>query len=106
MKHAAGHESEKLFRIGYVLLIVQERRTHTLRDLACVVSANWVSPTVDHDLIDRVRDRMALTCNFAEELSQSDLGHFSENDDKQFEVQDFLNRIFLAISLQCLILKR
>ncbi|KAI0908270.1 hypothetical protein F4823DRAFT_599964 [Ustulina deusta] len=93
MKHATGHQSEELFKIGYMLSIVQERTTYTLDDLTQVISNNWVMLTGDLDLIDRVKDIMALSCNFAEELSQSGFGDFVKHVDEPMEVQSFLKRL-------------
>ncbi|KAI1826971.1 hypothetical protein F4861DRAFT_462931 [Xylaria intraflava] len=93
MKHATGYESEELFRIGYMLLIVQEHQAYTLDNLAQVTSTNWVMPTDDLDLIDRVRDIMSLPCNFAKELSQSNFRHLAEHVDDPREVQSFLGRL-------------
>ncbi|KAI1422557.1 hypothetical protein F5Y12DRAFT_610303 [Xylaria sp. FL1777] len=93
MKHATGHPSEELFKIGYMLSVVQERTTYTLDDLARVVPGNWVMPTGDLDLVDRVRDIMSLSCNFAEDLSQSGFQDFVNHVDKPIEVQGFLKRL-------------
>lgn len=93
VKHATGHPSEELFKIGYMLSIVQERTTFTFDDLARVASSSWVMPTGDLDLIDRVRDIISLPCNFAEELSQSGFQDFVNHVDEPEEVQNFLKRL-------------
>ncbi|KAI0816090.1 hypothetical protein GGR55DRAFT_216906 [Xylaria sp. FL0064] len=93
MKHATGYESEELFKIGYILSIVQERPAYTIDHLAHVVSNDWAMPTGDLDLIGRVRDIMSLPCNFAEELSQSGFQAFVNHVDEPIEVQNFLERL-------------
>ncbi|KAI0429311.1 hypothetical protein F5Y09DRAFT_260745 [Xylaria sp. FL1042] len=93
MKHATGHQSEELFKIGYILSIVQERTAYTIDDLAHVISNNWAMPTGDLDLIDRVRDIMFLPCNFAEVLSRSGFQDFVGHVDEPIEVQNFLERL-------------
>ncbi|KAI1356225.1 hypothetical protein F5Y01DRAFT_268955 [Xylaria sp. FL0043] len=93
MKHATGYESEELFKIGYILSIVQERIAYTIEDLAYVISNSWAMPTGDLDLIDRVRDTMSLPCNFAEELSRSGFQGFVNHVDEAIEVQNFLEQL-------------
>ncbi|KAK5626153.1 hypothetical protein RRF57_001868 [Xylaria bambusicola] len=93
VKHATGHTSEELFKIGYILSIIQERTSYTLDNLAHVVSCSWVMPTGDLDLVDRVRDIMSLPCNFTEELSQSGFQDFVNHIDNLDEVQNFLRRL-------------
>ncbi|KAI0966163.1 hypothetical protein F4678DRAFT_302395 [Xylaria arbuscula] len=93
MKHATGHQSEELFKIGYMLSIIQERTTYTLDDLAYILSSSWVIPTADLDLIDRVRDIILLPCNFAEELNQAGFLRFVNRIDEPIEVQNFLGRL-------------
>jgi hypothetical protein len=92
-KFATGHKSEELFRIGYMLLIVREWNSYTLADLAHVVSSNWVMPTDDLDLIDRVRDTMASSCRFAEDLHQSKFPDFVKHVDRPREVRDFMRQL-------------
>ncbi|KAI0518116.1 hypothetical protein F5B22DRAFT_601765 [Xylaria bambusicola] len=93
VRHATGHTSEELFKIGYMLSIIQERTTYTLDDLAHVVSSSWVMPTGDLDIVGRVRDIMYLPCNFAEELNQSGFRDFINHIDNLDEVQSFLRRL-------------
>ncbi|KAI0539068.1 hypothetical protein GGR58DRAFT_500506 [Xylaria digitata] len=93
MGHATGHESEELFRIGNMLLIVQERATYTIDDMAHVVSNNWVLPTGDLDLIDRVRDKISLSCNFVEDISQSGFQRFVKHIDEPIAVKSFMERL-------------
>ncbi|KAI1310733.1 hypothetical protein F5Y03DRAFT_345477 [Xylaria venustula] len=93
MKHATGHQSEELFKIGYMLSIIQERTTYTLGDLAHVISSSWVIPTGDLDLIDRVRDIISLPCSFAEELNQAGFLRFVDRIDEPLEIQNFLGRL-------------
>ncbi|KAI3321281.1 hypothetical protein HD806DRAFT_204392 [Xylariaceae sp. AK1471] len=93
VKFATGYESEELFRIGYILLMVQEWKTYALADLAHVVSSDWDMPTSDLDLIDRVRDMMALPCRLAEVLSQAKFTDFVKHVNKPLEVRSFLRRL-------------
>ncbi|TGJ81505.1 hypothetical protein E0Z10_g7265 [Xylaria hypoxylon] len=92
MEHATGHKSEELFKIGYMLLLVQERATYTLDDLAHVMSSNWNLLIDDLDLIDRVRDKMSLSCNFVEVLNRSRFRHFVKHLDNYNMVESFLER--------------
>ncbi|KAF2963564.1 hypothetical protein GQX73_g10019 [Xylaria multiplex] len=93
MGHATGHESQELFRIGNMLLIVQERGTYTIDDMAHVMSNNWVLPTGDLDLIDRVRDKMSLSCNFVEDINRCGFQHFAKHVDEPIAVKSFMGQL-------------
>lgn len=92
MKHATGHESEELFRIGYARLIV-ERDLCTLDDLAHVILGHGAMPVVNLDLIHCVRDKMALPCHFAEDITRAGFRDILNLVEDPAEVQSFLKRL-------------
>ncbi|GAW14285.1 hypothetical protein ANO14919_036860 [Xylariales sp. No.14919] len=92
MHEITGHGSHELFRIGYMLLLVQERDTYTLDDLAHVLTSDWALPTGDLDLIDRVRDKMAPSCHFIDDITICGFRRFVKHLDKEDVVEDFMRR--------------
>lgn len=92
MKYATGHESEELFRIGYTLLIL-ERDLYTFDDLAHAISGSRVMPVVNLDLIHRVRDKLALPCYFAEDITRAGFRDIVNLVEDPVEVHSFLERL-------------
>ncbi|KAI1260676.1 hypothetical protein F5Y18DRAFT_248950 [Xylariaceae sp. FL1019] len=99
--NATGHESLELFKIGCMLLKVQDDADCSLEDLEYFVSKEWRMPTGDYavDLLDRVQVGIHVPCQFLERLKRSKFEQFHDHADDPRQVQGFLGRMEQAKKL-------
>ncbi|KAI0449880.1 hypothetical protein F5B21DRAFT_492847 [Xylaria acuta] len=82
MENATGHQSLELFKLGYMLYIVEKHTEYTLNDLADVMETDWCFPGDDFndpELPNHVRDLVFFPCNMAEETSRNEVHELLRN---------------------------
>ncbi|KAI0164136.1 hypothetical protein GGR57DRAFT_276500 [Xylariaceae sp. FL1272] len=93
--NATGHESLELFKIGCMLLEVQDNEDCSLEDLAWFISREWQMPKGNYavDLLDRVQVGIHVPCQFLERLIRSKFEQLHDHVHDPRQVQGFLGRM-------------
>ncbi|KAI8626464.1 hypothetical protein F5Y19DRAFT_223609 [Xylariaceae sp. FL1651] len=97
LKHAAG-DKKWMWKAGYMLRAVRERKTYNIEDLAYIASDDWVVPTDDEDLILRVADTTVMLCKFLHTLIEAGFEEFIKHIDELLAVEYYVQRFDYLIT--------